>query len=110
LSPYEETAVPQAKRLVSALNTVLCHFVSSEPGKFQAQTEHLESVMMEFAKFGHILLSQPSDWRLIYEASMAGVGQRAVIVCAGLEKLSHRDGRPYGSPHLVEAPRIIQVG
>ncbi|SPJ84069.1 uncharacterized protein FTOL_10585 [Fusarium torulosum] len=109
LAPSEETAVSQAQRLASALNTVLYHFVSSDPGKRQAQTEHLEGVMMEFAKFGHILLSQPSDWRLIYDTSTAGVGQRSVIVCAGLEKMSHRDGRPYGSPQLVEAPRVIQV-
>lgn len=64
---------------------------------------------MEFAKFGYALLSQPGDWRFMYEPSTADMGQRAVVVCAGLEKLSHRDGRPYGSPQLVEAPRVVQV-
>ncbi|KAM5376422.1 hypothetical protein ACJZ2D_005476 [Fusarium nematophilum] len=109
LALSEATAIPQSNGLASALNTVLHHFVPSEPGQCEAQTEHLKDVILEFAKFGYVLLSQGSDWRFTYETSTAGESQRAVVVCAGLEKLSHRDGRRYGSPQLVEAPRVVLV-
>ncbi|KAH7123082.1 hypothetical protein EDB81DRAFT_766032 [Dactylonectria macrodidyma] len=105
LIPSEAATIPQAQGLTSALNTVLSIFVSHR----ESQVEHLQAVILEFANFGYVLLSQPSDFRFVYKASSQDGGDRAIVVCAGLEKLSRRDGGSVVSSALVRAPEVVRV-
>lgn len=109
LPPSETAAVPQAEGLAAALNTVLSHFVSQEPGRREAQADHLKAVMLEFTSFGYMLLSQPIDWQFIYEARTVGMGDQAVVTCVGLERLDRRDGGQDSPPLVARAPELIRV-
>ncbi|KAH7013011.1 hypothetical protein EDB80DRAFT_774380 [Ilyonectria destructans] len=109
LSPSETAVVPQAQGLAAALNTVLSHFVSQEPGRREAQAEHLKAVMLEFTSFGYMLLSQPIDWQFVYEARTGDMNERVVVTCAGLERLGRRDGGQDSPPLVVRAPEEIHL-
>ncbi|KAF4998036.1 hypothetical protein FDECE_11913 [Fusarium decemcellulare] len=107
-SPSERTPLPvpeaeaslQASSLVNELNTVL-HFFVAEVSR-QDQTSHLQAVILECAKLGYVVLSQPSDWRFVFGSNDGN--SRRIVVCPGLEKLSHNDGARYRSPKEVVAP------
>ncbi|KAH6970723.1 hypothetical protein BKA56DRAFT_559181 [Ilyonectria sp. MPI-CAGE-AT-0026] len=109
LPPSETAVVPQAQGLAAALNTVLSHFVSQEPGRREAQADHLKAVMLEFTSFGYMLLSQPIDWQFIYEARTGVMNDQAVVTCAGLERLGRRDGGQDSTPLVARAPEVIRV-
>lgn len=107
LSPTEATSLAQVQGLASALNTAaLGHFI--EPSQLDGQTENLQAVLLDFAKLGYVLLSQPSDWGFVYEGKKAG-GRGELVLRAGLLKLTHRDGSPYASPPVVVAPDVVQL-
>ncbi|VUC31021.1 unnamed protein product [Clonostachys rosea] len=100
--PVSETVVSnQALALTNALNTFLGSFVSSSSDD-AGQREHLQLVIIECTKLGYVLFSHPSDWQFVHAAGRGG----AVVVCAGLEKLSQRGGAPYKTPKVVVAPVV----
>ncbi|KAF4464879.1 hypothetical protein FALBO_8281 [Fusarium albosuccineum] len=109
-SPSERTPLPvpeaeaslQASSLANELSTVL-HFFVAEVSR-QDQTSHLQAVILECAKLGYVVLSQPSDWRFVFGNNDGNI--RRIVVCPGLEKLSHNDGARYRSPKEVVAPVI----
>ncbi|KAJ3529124.1 hypothetical protein NM208_g9898 [Fusarium decemcellulare] len=113
-SPSERTPLPvpeaeaslQASSLASELNTVL-HFFVAEVSR-QDQTSHLQAVILECAKLGYVVLSQPSDWRFVFGSNDGN--SRRIVVCPGLEKLSHNDGARYRSPKEVVAPVSVPMG
>jgi len=107
LVPSEVAIVPQAAALVNALNSFLDPFVPPE-GK-QQQATHLQDVTVVFTKFGYVLFSQPGDWRLNLSTRGYQTGVRLAVVCAGLDKLGGRDGKPYGAPKSVVAATVVQV-
>jgi hypothetical protein len=98
---------PQAQLLVDALHTFLSPFVHADhaAGRYQ-QKSHLEAVILEVAKFGCVLLSQPSEWKFVYTAGSQG---RAAVVCPGLVKVSDRDGRRYSELRQVAAPKAVPL-
>ncbi|KAK4207045.1 hypothetical protein QBC37DRAFT_456709 [Rhypophila decipiens] len=101
---------PQASGLADALDTFLAYFVD-ENNRFQ-QKSHLQAVITEYAKFGYVLLSQPSEWRLINNAGTAhhsGPHGYSAVVCAGLIKVALRDGAPTSSPQQVVAPTTVMI-
>ncbi|KAH7009908.1 hypothetical protein EDB80DRAFT_415291 [Ilyonectria destructans] len=100
----EDVVGPQALALANALNTFLHYFVVSDE-----QTSHLQAVIIECTKLGYVLLSQLSDWQLVFETDGANTRQQQVVVCAGLEKLGHGDGTRYSSPRRVVEPLAISV-
>ncbi|TDZ14122.1 hypothetical protein Cob_v012973 [Colletotrichum orbiculare MAFF 240422] len=71
LSPAQSEVFPKAKDFATALNTYLGHFTHADQGQ-QRQTDHLQAVIFECAKFGYEILSQPGEWRFTY-FSDAGV-------------------------------------
>ncbi|RKU45012.1 hypothetical protein DL546_003492 [Coniochaeta pulveracea] len=106
--PADEVAMaPQAKLLANTLDTFLIPFVHADhaAGRYQ-QKSHLEAIILEVAKFGYTLLSQPSEWRFVYTTGSPG---RAAVVCPGLVKVSDRDGRRYGEPRQIVAPRDVPL-
>ncbi|RMJ12117.1 hypothetical protein CDV36_008229 [Fusarium kuroshium] len=88
-SPYDRTPLPvseatlssQALALTTRLNAFLHHFVGTS---HSAQTDHLQAVIVECTKLGYVILSQPQDWRFVFEKG------NSVVVCPGLDKGGRR--------------------
>ncbi|RSL93494.1 hypothetical protein CDV31_014697 [Fusarium ambrosium] len=112
-TPADRTPLPvpvaeasqQAGSLANELNSFLRFFAPQDAAGSQAQTSHLQDVILECTKLGYILLSQPSDWRFVFSDKQS----RRVVVCPGLEKLSHSDGTRYRSPREVVAVVTMPV-
>ncbi|KAI8676555.1 hypothetical protein NCS56_00543600 [Fusarium sp. Ph1] len=112
-TPADRTPLPvpvaeasqQAGGLASELNSFLRFFAPQDAAGSQEQTSHLQAVILECTKLGYILLSQPSDWRFVFSDKQS----RRVVVCPGLEKLSHSDGTRYRSPREVVAVVTMPV-
>jgi len=110
LTPSEHAVAPQVAALASAMNTFLQHFVFlSGMNAGQAQSEHLQAVILECTKLGYLLLSHPAEWRFTYQGQPAPAGITVLTVCPGLEKMGDKDGRPYDAPRQVVAPTLAQV-
>lgn len=112
-TPADRTPLPvpvaeasqQAGVLANELNSFLRFFAPQDTAGSQEQTSHLQAVILECTKLGYILLSQPSDWRFVFSDKQS----RRVVVCPGLEKLSHSDGTRYRSPREVVAVVTMPV-
>ncbi|KAH7347848.1 hypothetical protein B0T11DRAFT_145257 [Plectosphaerella cucumerina] len=108
LLPSNSATMPQAAGLASALDTFLGAFVFGDDESRQEQKNHLEEVIVEVARLGYILLSQPSDLRLVHVQGRKPADMMAVV-CAGLDKVTMRDGTPLDGPRVVLAPTLVQV-
>ncbi|KID97346.1 hypothetical protein MAJ_06721, partial [Metarhizium majus ARSEF 297] len=95
------TVTLQAEELAKALNPFLRVFVETDPDVIRQQGAHLEAVIVECTKLGHVLLSHPCDWGLVTKVAPNKQGVTGLVVEAGLEKLSDRDGPPYPRPRTV---------
>jgi len=82
--------------------------VASDEGSRSQQRSHLQAVIGETTKFGYVLLSQPSEWRFVHALSQQ-TGGRVAVVCAGLIKVTDKDGTPYQAPKQVIAPQTVLV-
>jgi len=99
--PVVETAVrPQALILSDALNSFLHHFVAQNEASRNAQVDHLEGIIIECTKLGYVLLSQPRDWRFVFESG----SHDTWVVCAGLDKL----GGPESPARRVVEPTVAR--
>ncbi|OAA39358.1 hypothetical protein NOR_06196 [Metarhizium rileyi] len=100
--PVDNGAVSlQARELATSLNTFLDVFVDSNPSVARQQRSHLEAVVVECTKLGHILLSHPCDWDFITMVPPNRDGIQGLVIEAGLRKLSSLDGLPYPQPRTV---------
>jgi hypothetical protein len=79
-----------------------------EASRFQ-QKRHLQDVIIECAKFGYIIFSHPSEWQFVHREGSSHPGFRLAVVCAGLDKISHKDGQYYQTPHHIVAPTMVQI-
>ncbi|KID81682.1 hypothetical protein MGU_10989 [Metarhizium guizhouense ARSEF 977] len=106
--PIDNAAVTlQAEELAKVLNPFLRIFVETDPGVIRQQGAHLEAVIVECTKLGYVLLSHPCDWGLVTEVAQSKQGVTGLVVEAGLEKLSDRDGPPYTRPRPVVEPVAV---
>ncbi|KAI6777668.1 uncharacterized protein J7T54_008306 [Emericellopsis cladophorae] len=105
LAPPEPATDHQVHQLVSALNAALSPFAAHG----DAQISHLRAVLHDFARYGCLLLSQPSEWGLVYGVGLEGPERNQLGVRAGLQKLTRRDGRPYEAPQTVTYPETQAV-
>ncbi|KAG6003043.1 hypothetical protein E4U21_002432 [Claviceps maximensis] len=109
----EAAAAEQAQKLAQRLNVLLSHFVETAAGAAPRQERHLQAVLLECATLGNVLLSHPSDWRLVVDddasssASSSLPRRRAVVVEAGLDRLGDRDGPRYRRPQRVVEPVVV---
>ncbi|KAK3496895.1 uncharacterized protein B0T23DRAFT_372964, partial [Neurospora hispaniola] len=113
LTPTDAALAPQAAAMAQALNSFLRYFVEdSNPARFQ-QESHLREVIVECAKFGYLLFSQPSDWCMLHVAGHEQVAStvrsyREGIVCAaGLVKLTDKDGRRLGGSAQTSGTLVV---
>lgn len=100
----------QARELTESLNLFLGVFVAPDAASMQQQENHLQAVITECAKLGHIILSQPGDWGLVTDVTPAGAEETqsvSLVVEAGVQKLSDRDGPPYSHPRTVVEPVVL---
>src|SRR5438874_2458415 len=104
LVPAEAYIKPQAAALVEALNTFLGYFVPQEQAN--QQSAHLQAVVLEFSKLGYVLLSHPCEWALRHSV---GQNPSAIVVVAGLEKLSDKDGKRYALAQILVPPTVVQI-
>ncbi|TQN68730.1 hypothetical protein CSHISOI_06747, partial [Colletotrichum shisoi] len=58
----ESEVSPKAHSLATALNKFVHHFVPMDQGSRRQQLDHLQAVILEFARLGYEILSQPGDW------------------------------------------------
>ncbi|KAF5603422.1 hypothetical protein FPCIR_1352 [Fusarium pseudocircinatum] len=58
-------ASPMALSLANELNRFLEMFVAKDPASQQDQMNHLQAVILECTKLGYVVLSQPSDLRIV---------------------------------------------
>lgn len=117
-NPGERTPLPvatdeapsKAFSLANRLNTFLQIFVPQDHASRQDQTSHLQAVILECTKLGHVLLSQPGDWGFVFSNKTTTL-ERAhmIVVCPGLERLSHNDGTRYRSAKEVAAPETMPL-
>lgn len=105
----EATMSNQAEALVQALSNFLQYFTSPDRDGQQQQQKHLQAVILECAKLGHVLLSHPSDWQFIFEERAAAASRRVIVLFPGLEKLGDAHGVPYNSPRLCLAPVAVSL-
>ena len=108
LPPSNAAVAPQAAGLVEALSTFLGYFVARDEGSMFQQQRHLQDVITECTKLGYVLLSQPSEWRFVHVPTQPTAGPVAVV-CAGLAKVTSKDGTPYPTPQQVIAPSAVPV-
>lgn len=100
--------VQQAQILTQELNAFLPHFVQHDQGGLQVA--HLQAVVMECAKLGYVVLSQPSDWRFTFGEHTATTRRENLVpVCVGLESVADRNGKPYRSPRTIVDPLMASI-
>jgi hypothetical protein len=102
-------ASPKALSFANELNDFLKLFVTQDPASQQDQMNHLQAVILECTKLGYVVLSQPSDWRFVFSNSNSITKSRRIVVCPGLERLSHNDGTRCRSPKEVVAPETMPL-
>ncbi|TDZ53220.1 hypothetical protein CTRI78_v007108 [Colletotrichum trifolii] len=71
LYPAQSEVFPKAKDFATALNTYLGHFTHADQGQ-QRQTDHLQAVIFECAKFGYEILAAGQD-RPRYEKTIRDI-------------------------------------
>ncbi|QPC79643.1 hypothetical protein HYE68_010395 [Fusarium pseudograminearum] len=117
-NPAERTPLPlsmdeasaKAQSLANELNTFLQLFVAQDSASRQEQTNHLQDVILECTRLGYVLLSQPGDWGFIFDSKTTPKDRtRRIVVCPGLERLSHNNGTRYGSPKEVAAAETMSL-
>lgn len=102
--PDERVLRPEVTNLVAALNTFLGAFVPKE-GR-QEQENHLQGVVIECAKFGYAIMSQPAEFIWQFNAERE-VGTY-IVTCPGLEKVSDHYGVSF-EPVVVVAPELHKI-
>ncbi|KXJ88860.1 hypothetical protein Micbo1qcDRAFT_206999 [Microdochium bolleyi] len=99
----EDEVAPQAHQLALALKQFLLFFVSDDRKQAYEHDNHLQQIIMECARLGYILFSQPADFCWVYQ-SPTGSEARKLVAFPGLEKLRDEAGWHYSEPVVVMAP------
>lgn len=100
--PDESSLVPQASELVAAMNGFLGAFVDEQNKSHQES--HLQDVVLECARFGYTILSQPAETEWRFDTGNA----EELVLCPGLEKVSDSQGLRC-SPEVICPPEVHRV-
>lgn len=104
LQPGEGELRAKAKILVASLNRFLEAFVPKE-GRCE-QENHLREVVIECARFGYTVFSQPAEIAWKFEAER-GAGTY-IVTCPGLEKVTDHHGISC-VPATIVAPELQKI-
>lgn len=100
--PDESSLAPQARELVAAMNGFLGAFVDEQNKSHQES--HLQDVVLECARFGYTILSQPAETEWRFDTGNA----EELVLCPGLEKVSDSQGLRC-SPEVICPPEVHRV-
>lgn len=84
------------------MNKFLGDFIDEK--NCQHQKHHLQDVVVECAKFGHAIFSQPADFTWKFVADGGG----DIVVCPGMEKVSDSQGVRC-QPEMTISPEVRRV-
>ena len=93
----------QARRLGISLARCLDAFV--EGSNSQAQTSHMEQVVMECTKFGYLVFSQPGQLRYEFTTN----SPQELVTHPGLSAVRDETGRRQEPPRRILAPTVAAV-
>lgn len=102
--PDKVSLAPQAKDLVAELNIFLGAFINEQSQKHQKC--HLQDVILECARFGYVVLSQPAEMGWIFDPGNDDAEE--LVVCPGLEKVSDSQGVGC-APEVICPPEVHRV-
>ncbi|KLU86259.1 hypothetical protein MAPG_05275 [Magnaporthiopsis poae ATCC 64411] len=108
LVPTEAMVGDKVRKLAAALDRFLAAFVA--PQKSGQQQGHLNDLLMECAKFGYLLLSQPGEFSLRQAAEyQPGQSKDHLVVCPGLVKTGNEQGEVYNPSRTLLAPATERI-
>ena len=93
----------QARRLAISLARCLDAFV--EGSNRQAQTSHMEQVVMECTKFGYLIFSQPGQLRYEFTTN----SPQELVTHPGLSAVRDETGRRQEPPRRILGPTVAAV-
>lgn len=75
------------------------------------QENHLQEVVLECAKFGYIVFSQPAEmiWQFQFRAEEETAGDAYIVTCPGLDRISEHSGASCDKPAVVVAPELQKI-
>ncbi|KAL1874490.1 hypothetical protein Daus18300_003509 [Diaporthe australafricana] len=100
--PEDASLEPQAAQLVVEMDKFLGDFVDEK--NREHQKHHLQDVVVECARFGYAIFSQPADFTWKFGA---GAGSD-IVVCPGMEKVSDSQGVRC-QPEMMISPEVHRV-
>lgn len=108
LVPTEAMVGDKVRKLAAALDRFLAVFVGRQ--KSAQQQSHLHDLLMECAKFGYLLLSQPGEFSLRQAAEdQPGQNKGHLVMCPGLVKTGNEQGEAYNPSRTLLAPAMEQI-
>lgn len=100
--PEETSLEPQVRQLVTEVNKFLGAFVADK--NRQHQEDHLQDVVLECAKLGYAIFSQPAEFTWDFGSE----GGRDIVLCPGLVKVSDSHGVRC-QPEMTITPEVHRV-
>lgn len=114
LLPKESDIQAAISRNMAMIRPILIPFVI--PGAERRQTENLQGLMAEGARFGLLLFQQPASWVVDWDIpKMRDVkgGSRhvavAIVLFPGLVKTADEEGRRYGDVKIVLPAEVLHI-
>ncbi|KAI3400569.1 hypothetical protein diail_2770 [Diaporthe ilicicola] len=104
INPEDASIEPRATQLVVEMNRFLGGFVDDNDKNRQHQEDHLQDVVVECAKLGYAIFSQPADFTWKFGSD----GGTEIVVCPGLERVSDRQGVRC-QPEMMIPPEVHRV-
>jgi hypothetical protein len=87
------------------MNRFLGHFAGLDENDHQAQTTHLQEVIMQCANLGYVMLSQPEEWHFVYSTTTT-----EIVVFPGVDKVRvSTSSRGSLEPERKINPKVISV-
>lgn len=100
--PEEAALEPQVRQLVTEMNRFLGAFIDDK--NRQHEEDHLQDVVLECAKLGYSIFSQPADFTWDFGSE----GGRDIVLCPGLVKVSDSQGVRC-QPEMTIPPEVHRV-
>jgi len=105
LSPKDfPSANQRAGELVTALESFLGAFV--DHNRRASQESHLQRVILECAKLGYAVFSQPEEIRFNFSHDGGG---GSIVVLPGLDQVSDEHGNRNKAPRTIMPPTIESI-
>jgi hypothetical protein len=110
LEPFGPVITSQVKGLATTLNVFLESFMKTDAETNKQQASDLEAIILECTKLGYIIFSHPAELRFNQAVEPATrKSSLSLVVCAGLDRLTDRNGNKLEQPVPLAAPVWAKV-